>query len=74
MDSLFLTGTVRFFLAARGFGFIDADDGSEIFIGSMNLAKTGLRQLTKGVRVSFVTFRSRRGGLEATEVKVLGDE
>jgi cold shock protein len=74
MDSLFLTGTVRFFLPAKGFGFIDTDDGSEIFIGAQNLAKTGLRKLEKGVRVSFVTFRGRRGSLEATEVRVLGDE
>jgi cold shock protein len=68
MDSLLTTGVVKFYNRKNGFGFITDDGtGRDVFVGAINLAKSGLHGLEQGARVSFVTFRSRRGGLEATE-------
>ncbi|WP_288879796.1 cold-shock protein [Pedobacter panaciterrae] len=60
------TGTVKFFNAEKGFGFIKDDNGSEIFVHV-----TGLEdEIRENDRVSFEEQHGKKG-LNATNVKLL---
>ncbi len=60
-------GTVKFFNAAKGFGFITPDDGSkDVFVHANNLNG----DITEGDKVSFEIEESPKG-LNATNVQVL---
>ena len=55
-------GTVKWFNATKGYGFITPEDGSQdVFVHISALEKAGLRQLDNGQRVSYevVTVRGR---------------
>jgi CspA family cold shock protein len=55
-------GTVKFFDATRGFGFISPEDGSkDVFVHISAVESAGLGQLTEGQKVSFETESSARG-------------
>jgi CspA family cold shock protein len=55
-------GTVKFFNAARGFGFISPDDGSkDVFVHISAVEAAGLRTLQDGQRVRFDTQPDKRG-------------
>jgi len=48
------TGTVKWFNATKGFGFIQPDTGSaDVFVHISALEKAGIRQLNEGQKVSF---------------------
>jgi cold shock protein len=56
------TGTVKFFRADRGFGFIKPDDGSaDVFLHAIALQHAGLDTLNPGDRISFNTRPDRFG-------------
>ncbi|QPC44343.1 cold-shock protein [Kaustia mangrovi] len=63
-------GTVKFFNAERGFGFITPDEGGkDIFVHVTALEGSGLTTLQEGQRVSFETQPDKRGrGPQATDV------
>ena len=61
------TGIVKFFNAARGYGFITQPDGADLFVHHTNIAKDGYRTLDEGQHVRYVVRDGRRG-LEAFEV------
>jgi len=55
-------GTVKFFNAARGFGFISPDDGSkDVFVHISAVEAAGLSTLNDGQRVRFETLADKRG-------------
>ena len=57
-----LTGTVKFFNAARGFGFIAPDDGSkDVFVHISAVESSGLSQLIEGQKLSFEVQQEPRG-------------
>ena len=63
-------GTVKFFDAIRGFGFIQPEDGAkDVFVHKSAVATAGMETLTQGQRVKFevVTERGKTaaGNLEA---------
>ena len=65
------TGTVKFFKADKGYGFIDRDDGVEIFVHINNCAED-LDELVEGQRIRFDEQTSPRNGKpEAVEVELL---
>jgi CspA family cold shock protein len=56
------TGIVKWFNAARGFGFIEQqDDGADVFAHFSNLVDQGLLGLVEGQKVSFDLSRSPKG-------------
>jgi CspA family cold shock protein len=59
-----LTGTVKFFNSAKGFGFIAPEDGSkDVFVHATAVEQAGLPMLNEGDRVTFTLEddRKRRG-------------
>src|SRR3990170_108367 len=55
------TGTVKFFNADKGFGFITSSDGTELFVHVSNVVGSGVRTLTEGQAVEFSTAPGRKG-------------
>ncbi len=56
-----LTGTVVRYDGSKGYGFIQADKGQEVFVHYSALQGEGLRLLTAGDRVEFVLEEGYRG-------------
>jgi CspA family cold shock protein len=55
-------GTVKFFDAARGYGFIRPADGTgDIFVHSSALRRAGMAHLNEGQRISFELEDDQRG-------------
>jgi CspA family cold shock protein len=57
------TGTVKFFNAQKGFGFIQPDDGSkDVFVHISAVEKAGMRSLAEGQKISYeiVTERGKQ--------------
>ena len=66
-----LTGAVKFFDPARGFGFVvPDDDGPEVFVHSSVLFRSGMTDLLPGQRV-LVQAESVPRGLQATRIEPL---
>ncbi len=66
-----LSGSVKFFDPARGFGFVVPDDGGrEVFVHSSTLFRSGMTDLAPGQRV-FVRAESVPRGLQATAIEPL---
>jgi cold shock protein len=66
-----MNGTVKFFNTAKGFGFIEPDEGGkDVFVHASALEAAGIRSLMEGERVSFVLEDDRRGrGKQAAQLK-----
>lgn len=67
------TGTVKFFNATKGFGFITPEDGGkDVFVHISAVERSGLTTLNEGQNVSYDTEEDRRGkGDKAVDLKVL---
>jgi cold shock protein len=64
------TGTVKWFNPARGFGFIQPDDGSnDVFVHISALERSDLAQLLEGQKLQFDVERGQNGKLAATNLK-----
>lgn len=55
------TGTVRWFSDAKGYGFIAANDGKEIFVHYSAIAGDGHRTLREGQPVQFEIVQGPKG-------------
>jgi cold shock protein len=66
------TGTVKWFSASKGFGFITPEDGgADLFIHFSNISGNGYRNLEEGQKVEFEAQQGKKG-MEATDVTVIG--
>lgn len=65
-------GTVKWFNAEKGFGFIALDSGADVFVHWSNIVGTGFRSLEEGQRVGFDTEDTEKG-LQAVNVFALED-
>ena len=67
-----INGTVKFFNNAKGFGFIQPDDGSkDVFVHISAVERAGLATLSENQKVSFELERSANGKISAANLKVL---
>jgi cold shock protein len=56
------SGTVVFFNLEKGYGFVEPDGGGpDVFLGSGNARKAGLKDLTAGDRITFEVEPSKNG-------------
>lgn len=54
-------GTVKWFSEKKGFGFIEQEDGNDLFVHHSDIEMEGFRTLSEGDRVSFNIEESDRG-------------
>jgi len=64
------TGTVKFFNAEKGFGFISREQGDDVFVHFSNIQGEGYKSLDEGQRVEFDVAPGRKGE-EAQNVRVV---
>ena len=55
------TGTVKFFNAQKGYGFISREDGPDVFVHFSNIEGSGYRSLEEGQKVEFEIGQGRKG-------------
>jgi len=61
-------GTVKWFNATKGFGFIQPDDGSkDVFVHISAVERAGLGTLNDGQKVSYELVTDRRSGKQAAD-------
>lgn len=60
-------GTVKWFNADKGFGFITGSDGKDVFVHFSAIKTDGFKSLEEGQKVSYDVEQGRRG-LQATNV------
>lgn len=64
------TGTVKWFNGAKGFGFIQREEGDDVFVHFSAIQSEGFRNLEEGQKVEFEVEQGRKG-LQATNVVVI---
>lgn len=66
------TGTVKFFNANKGFGFIEPEDGSkDAFVHITALERAGISGLAEGQKVSYELENGRDGKVSATNIQIV---
>jgi cold shock protein len=60
-------GTVKWFSNEKGYGFIEREDGEDLFVHFSEIAMDGYKTLTQGQRVEFEIAQSDKG-LQASHV------
>ena len=65
------TGTVKFFNAEKGYGFISREQGDDVFVHYSNIQAEGYKSLEVGQKVEFDVGPGRKGE-EAQNVRVIG--
>ena len=66
-----MRGTVKFFNAEKGYGFIARDGGKDVFVHFSNIQGEGYKTLVEGQTVEFDVGQGRKGE-EAQNVVVVG--
>jgi CspA family cold shock protein len=66
-----VTGTVKWFNGAKGYGFIAREGGEDVFVHFSAIQGEGFRNLEEGQSVEFNVEQGRKG-LQATNVTVVG--
>ena len=61
MSSNRIQGTVKWFNAQKGFGFIQREGGSDVFVHFSAIQGSGYRELAEGERVEFTVTQGQKG-------------
>ncbi|MDU6855728.1 MAG: cold-shock protein [Clostridiales bacterium] len=64
-----MTGTVKWFNAEKGFGFISREDGEDVFVHFSAIQGDGFKSLEEGQQVSFDITKGPRGAQAENVVK-----
>lgn len=65
-----IIGTVKWFSRRKGYGFIQPEEGEDIFVHYSAIRGTGFRNLEEGDRVEFTVEDSPKGPQAADVVKL----
>ena len=61
-------GTVKWFNATKGFGFIQPEDGSkDVFVHISAVERAGLQNLNEGQRIQYELTTDRRSGKQSAD-------
>jgi cold shock protein len=63
-------GTVKWFNADKGFGFISQEDGDDLFVHYSEIRSDGYRSLDEGAKVEFEITQGKKG-LQASAVTIM---
>ena len=63
-------GTVKWFNPDKGYGFIEREDGEDLFVHFSEIQGEGFKTLDNGARVAY-EVRDGRNGPEAFDVRVV---
>jgi len=63
------SGTVKWFNDSKGFGFIQVDDGTEVFVHHNDIQGEGYKSLSEGESVTFDVVEGQKGPRAANVVK-----
>lgn len=64
------TGTVKWFNAKKGYGFINDEEGTDIFVHFSALEMPGFKVLEEGEKVEFEVVEGEKGPQAAKVIKV----
>ncbi|HHU91556.1 MAG TPA: cold-shock protein [Halanaerobiaceae bacterium] len=64
------TGKVKWFNEQKGFGFIERDDGEDVFVHYSAIQTDGFRTLEEGQEVEFEIVEGERGPQATNVVKI----
>ena len=56
-----ITGTVKWFNDAKGFGFIEREGGDDVFVHHSAIRAEGFKALTEGQQVEFEVVQGAKG-------------
>jgi len=65
-----INGTVKWFNSGKGYGFIEQEDGPDVFVHHSGINSTGFKTLDEGDRVTFDIEQGQKGPA-ATNVTVV---
>lgn len=63
-------GTVKWFNGSKGYGFIEREEGEDLFVHFNSIIGDGYRNLEEGQRVEFTVVQGQKG-LQAQDVVIL---
>ncbi len=66
----FLGGTVKWFNAEKGFGFITKEDGNDVFVHFSAIQGDGFKTLEEGQKVQFDVTQGTRGDQAANVTRI----
>ena len=65
-----ITGKVKWFNNAKGYGFIERDGGSDVFVHYSAIQGDGFRTLAEGAKVSYELMTGRSGKVSAENLRI----
>jgi len=65
-----LKGTVKWFNAEKGYGFIQSEEGNDVFVHFSAITGDGFKTLDEGQQVEFDITQGNRGAQAANVVKL----
>lgn len=63
-------GSVKWFNEAKGYGFIEQDNGPDVFVHFSSIKEEGFKSLAEGQRVKFDVVEGTKGPQAANVVKL----
>lgn len=69
MEVAVMIGAVKWFDEKKGYGFIEGQDGHDIFVHFSDIQTDGFRKLTEGEAVEYELFDSQKGPRAANVIR-----